>query len=65
MLKIKNLKTGKVVSIVRDVCHTHPDWVHGQCSTFTESQLQEMLDQTSEQDYVGQGPDVCGIFWEE
>ena len=38
--------------LVRDVCHTHPEWVHQQLGTSTESEIQGILDGTSEHEYA-------------
>lgn len=43
-IKITNQKTGEQTTIVRDVCTTHPAWVHEQCGTASESELQACLD---------------------
>ncbi|ODT97419.1 MAG: hypothetical protein ABS82_00235 [Rhodanobacter sp. SCN 67-45] len=60
-LTIRNAATGEIVELVRDVRHTHPGWVHAQCETESESELQAMLDQVSVDDYVAHGRDECGI----
>lgn len=63
--QIRNKQTDEVVEIVRDVCHNHPAWVHEQCSTESEAELQGMLDQMSYADYVRVGrenEDESGIF---
>lgn len=46
MLRITNLITGETERLVRDVCHEHSAWVHGQCGTGSESELQGFLDCT-------------------
>ena len=63
-LTIRNLTTGETIDLVLDVSHTHPDWVHDQCDTSSEGDLQAMLDQISYRDYVTSGRDAideCGI----
>lgn len=61
MLQIRNLGSNELIPLVRDVCHQHPAWVHQQCETDSESELQLMLDIIREQDYIGAGEDECGI----
>lgn len=64
-LQIRNQKTGEVTRIHRDVSHCHPGWVHEQCGTQSEAELQGMLDQVNYADYVEAGrqnEDDSGIF---
>ncbi|GAP37910.1 hypothetical protein ABXN37_22575 [Piscinibacter sakaiensis] len=64
MLKIRNLTTGEVIDLVRDAAHTHPEWVHEQCDTCSESELQRMLDSYSlatMAEHAGRA-DECGIY---
>lgn len=64
-LSIRNAVTGEELALSRDVCTTHPAWVHEQCGTETESELQHMLDQydmATMAMHAGQ-PDACGIYW--
>lgn len=62
---ITNAKTGEKTAIVRDVCTTHPQWVHDQCGTASESELQHCLDTLNVSDWYRDekhlGDDVCGI----
>jgi hypothetical protein len=65
-LSITNHKTGEVELISRDVCTEHPQWVHEQCGTADEAELQAYLDQFNVMDWYGEngehlGPDICGI----
>ena len=64
-IKITSQKTGEQTSIVRDVCTTHPAWVHEQCGTSSESELQACLDGLNVsmwyRDGKHLGPDVAGI----
>jgi len=64
MLRIRNNQTGEVESISRDVRHTHSDWVHAQCGTESESELQDMLSQMSLSEFAANpdSEDSCGIF---
>lgn len=66
MLKIKNFETGETAQIVRDVTHQHPAWVHEQCGTESEAEFQQMLDQTSEAEYIkNPGEEDCaGVYWD-
>jgi len=43
-IQITNAKTGEKTTISRDVCTQHPNWVHEQCGTTSESELQALLD---------------------
>ncbi|MGQ0594753.1 MAG: hypothetical protein ACT4QB_19595 [Gammaproteobacteria bacterium] len=64
MLKIRNRETGEVADLSRDVCIAHPAWVHEQCGTASESELQHMLDQMSYAEFA-QNPDsedAAGVF---
>jgi len=63
--RIRNKQTGEAITISRDVKHVHPTWVHEQCDTQSEGELQRMLDQTNFGDYVKAGcqfQDDSGIF---
>ena len=66
MLKIKSFETGETVTVVRDVTHQHPEWVHEQCGTESEAEFQQMLDQTNEAEYIkNPGEEDCaGVYWE-
>ena len=52
LLKIRNRETGEVADLSRDVCVTHPEWVHEQCGTSSEPELQQMLDQRSYDEFA-------------
>ena len=43
-IQITNSETGELLGISRDVTTVHPDWVHQQCGTSTEKELQAFLD---------------------
>jgi hypothetical protein len=63
---IKHQETGEECELSRDVCTEHPQWVHEQCGTASESELQACLDQydiTCYYDSDGEykGEDVAGI----
>jgi hypothetical protein len=64
-IEITNAKTGEKIEIVRDVCTTHPRWVHDQCGTASESELQHCLDGLNVSDWYRDGKhlgnDICGI----
>lgn len=64
-MKITNLKTGERINVIRDVCTSHPQWVHDQCGTSSETELQHYIDQLSPPMwYRGSkhlGPDAAGI----
>lgn len=68
---IRNHETGETIHLHRDVCTSHPDWVHRQCGYDPECgmgrevALQAMLDQISSADYKGRGRDECGIGLED
>ena len=66
MLKIKNFETGETAPVVRDVSHQHPAWVHEQCGTASEAEFQQMLDQTSEAEYLKNpgAEDCAGVYWD-
>lgn len=67
MLTILNRETAETERLVRDVCHTHPVWVHKQLGTKSESDLQLMLDCIDEAQYAARPecPDESGIFMGE
>jgi len=54
-VKIKNLETGEIIIISRDVRATHPAWVHEQMGTESESELQAALDCVSTSDFYSDG----------
>ncbi len=59
-------ETGERVRITRDVCAVHPAWIHEQCGTQSEGELQRMLDQYRTEDFYDEymnhlGPDPLGI----
>lgn len=60
-LQIRNHQTGEIIILSRDVRTTHPDWVHSQCETESEAELQRVIDQIDESEYAGAGEDSCGI----
>lgn len=63
ILKIRNRKTGKEENLIRGF-YTHPAWVHEQCGTSSESELQELLEQI-DQDTFAYNPErenEAGIF---
>lgn len=60
-LQIRNRKTNETITLSRDVRDTHPAWVHAQCETESEAELQQFIDQVNEDDYAGRGEDACGI----
>lgn len=65
-IKITNKATGESCEIYRDVSHMHPLWVHEQCGTESETELQHMLDGLNVMmwyDDAGRhlGPDEAGI----
>jgi hypothetical protein len=64
LLKIRNRETGEVADLSRDVCVTHPEWVHEQCGTSSEPELQHMLDQRSYDEFAHNpdSEDEAGIF---
>lgn len=43
-LFIRNHKTLEIAPIVREAGHAHAAWIHEQCATQSEQQLQEMID---------------------
>lgn len=65
MITITNFSTGEKITIARDVCTIHPQWVHEQCGTATESELQSCLDGLNVGDWYRDGrhlgPDTAGI----
>lgn len=67
-LKIRNQENkNQTADLVRDVCHTHPAWVHAQLETEGESELQGMLDQVDLQEFMrspGEEDQYTGIYWE-
>jgi hypothetical protein len=64
-ITITNKSTGETIRISRNVCDTHPAWVHDQCGTASESELQAFLDAMNVEDWYRAGkhlgPDECGI----
>ncbi|MBM4200319.1 MAG: hypothetical protein FJ189_03425 [Gammaproteobacteria bacterium] len=66
-MKIRNHTTGETAALVRDVCHHHPNWVHAQIGTDTESELQNVLDGLIDSEYAAHPYqcDECGIYAEK
>ena len=63
-LTIRSLEDPTLTAtLVRDVCHVHPQWVHDQLGTGSESELQSFLDSTSIDEYL----DVASLLkrWQE
>lgn len=65
-ITITDRETGAVARIDRSVTTQHPQWVHGQLGTESESELQHYLDQCSVDDWYDAngrnlGPDCAGI----
>lgn len=60
---IRNIETGEVITLSRDVRASVPAWVYAQTETETPSDLQGMLDQYDPSG-IGQGEDNCGITME-
>lgn len=50
-IEITNLTTDETITIARDVTATHPQWVHDQLGTESESELQDSLSNWSLSDY--------------
>lgn len=65
-LYIRSHKTGETEELHRDVCHSHPAWVHAQLGTESESDLQHMLDACEIDEYLEHAgkEDAAGIFWQ-
>lgn len=68
-ITITNRQTGKVATIHRSVTTAHPDWIHAQLGTASESALQHYLDGCHVSDWYRNGrhlgDDVAGIsMWE-
>lgn len=69
-ITITNKQTGEALTISRSVTTQHPAWVHEQCGTSSESELQQVMDGYNVSDYYRAGKhlgdDVAGIsLWEE
>jgi hypothetical protein len=65
-ITIRNKSTGEIEPIRRDVCAVHPAWVHSQCGTASEAELQAMLDAYRVEDFFDseghhRGADNLGI----
>lgn len=64
-IQITNAKTGEKTTIARDVRTSHPAWVHEQCGTTSEAELQAYLDGLNVQmwyrDGKHLGPDAFGL----
>lgn len=64
-ITIRNKDTGEVAIIRRGICTAHPAWVHAQCGTSSEAELQRYLDGLNVEDwYRGNkhlGHDVAGM----
>lgn len=71
LITIQNHETGEVTVIRRDVCYRHSEWIHAQCGSSTEVELQRMLDQLNVRDFLDEagvhslGRDVCGLLIED
>lgn len=64
LFSIKNHTTGKIIRLSGDVRSCHPQWVHDQMGTETESDLQHALDQYCYDDFVDTPgtPDCNGVL---
>ena len=64
-IRMTNQETNETCNIIRDVAHVHPEWVHIQAGTASESELQAMLDGLNVADWYDGGnhlgPDCCGL----
>ncbi len=63
-ITIRNHETGEIIAIDQDVRTVHPAWVHSQCGTTCESELQDGLSQCHVDDYADGVRDECGILME-
>lgn len=61
MYTIIHHDTDETIELVRDVRHAHPAWVHAQCGTASEADLQSMIDQLWVGPYMDGRLDECGI----
>lgn len=59
-IEITNLTTAETITIARDVTVTHPQWVHDQLGTESESELQDSLSNWSLSDYYDRSGDHKG-----
>lgn len=68
-ITITNKQTDETIEISRSVTDAHPAWVHEQCGTSSESELQSALDGMNVSDWYREGkhlgPDECGIEMHE
>ena len=65
MFMIRNKASGEVTALVADASHRHPGWVHEQCGTRTEGELQALLGRLQLADYIRAGKnneDARGVF---
>src|SRR5512135_3395416 len=65
MFMIRNKASGEVAALVADASHRHPGWVHEQCGTRTEGELQVLLGRLQLADYIRAGKnneDARGVF---
>lgn len=67
---ITNDATGKTTTLRRSVTHSHPQWVHAQLGTDSETELQGFLDAVNpanwyDNDGAHQGDDESGVsvYW--
>ena len=65
-IRIRNLSTGKIENICRDVCESHKEWIHQQLGTANEIEMQRFLDCVSVDDWYDAngnhlGCDVNGL----
>lgn len=59
-IQITNQKTGSVCPIDRSVTTSHPEWVHQQMGTASESELQRSLDGANVSDWYDEGAKHLG-----
>lgn len=57
-ITIANHETHEVIAISRDVATLHPAWVHEQCGTTSESELQHVLDGLNVDDFYSSGKNL-------
>jgi len=71
IITITNKKNGEMAPIKRDVCASHPAWVHAQLGTKSEIDLQATLDGMHVNDWYDSdgehlGDDADGVsLWRE
>lgn len=66
MLIIRNRESGEIFPLLAEAQGAHPDWVHRQCGTASESDLKALVERLDVAGFIREGgaENLLGIFLE-